>query len=252
VSVDPRAVTGFATAVEAYDRARPAYPADGVGRLARELGVGRDSVVLDLAAGTGKLTRDLLQRAGRVIAVEPSAPMRAALRANVPAAEVLAGTAEAIPLPGASVDAVFVGQAFHWFRAVEAGREIARVLTTGGGLAMLWNRADWNERDQPWLADFDALVTPHRRAAGRFPAEDVWPQELRESGLFEPLSEAEARHRHDISGEELVALVSSWSWIANLPERERTAVLSGVRRLVAGEPRLSLPYRTELYWTRKA
>jgi SAM-dependent methyltransferase len=116
VSVDPRAATGFGSRVEAYERGRPQYPPEAIELLAGEFGLTHDSTVLDLAAGTGKLTRQLIAVSGRVIAVEPSAAMRAQFSAQVPDVEVLDGTAEHIPLSDASVNAVFVGQAFHWFR----------------------------------------------------------------------------------------------------------------------------------------
>jgi len=251
VTVDPRAATGFAASAAAYDSARPAYPAAAVARLARALGLAPDGVVLDLAAGTGKLTRALLPLAVRVVAVEPSAAMRAALQANLPGVDALGGSAEAIPLPDATVDAVFVGQAFHWFAAPQACREIARVLRPGGGLALLWNRADWSPRDHPWLPAFDALLTPYQRAAGPFPAEDTWPQALAESGLFTPVRTAETTHVHRIDGEQLVELVTSWSWIANLPDAQRAAVLGRVRDLVGDRRRLALRYRTELFWARR-
>jgi SAM-dependent methyltransferase len=252
VTVDPRAATGFAASAAAYDSARPAYPAAAVSRLARELGLRPDGVVLDLAAGTGKLTRELLPLAARVVAVEPSAAMRAALQANLPGVDALDGSAEAIPLPDATVHAVFVGQAFHWFAVPQASREIARVLTPGGGLALLWNRADWSARDHPWLPALDALLTPYRHAAGPFPAEDTWPQALAETALFTPLRRAETTHEHRIHAEQLVELVASWSWIANLPEGQRAAVLGRVRDLVGDRRRLALRYRTELFWTRRA
>lgn len=251
MTVDPRAVTGFSGAADAYERGRPSYPPAAVAKVARELGVTRARTVLDLAAGTGKLTRRLLPLAGYVIAVDPSAAMLAELRARLPAADARRGSAEAIPAADASVDAVFVGQAFHWFRPLAACREIARVLSRGGGLAVIGNRARWTETDIPWLRTFDALVTPHRQAAGPFPAgDDRWKQALQETGLFAPLSSTEVEHVHRISAGAFVALVASWSWIANLPPAERDGVLARVRELVADGLDVTLRYRTEIDWTR--
>jgi SAM-dependent methyltransferase len=251
--VDPRAATGFASAVDAYERGRPSYPAVAIGTLARELGVTAASTVLDLAAGTGKLTRVLVPLAGRVIAVEPSEPMRAELYDRVPAVDVRAGTAEAIPAADGSVDAVFVGEAFHWFRTVEACREIARVLSPGGGLALLWNRARWSERELPWLTAFGELLEPSRLAAGPFPAEgDQWKPALEATGAFAPLSSAEVDHVETRSADDVVALVASWSWIANLADNERATVLRRVRELIGTQDRLALRYRTEIHWTRLA
>jgi SAM-dependent methyltransferase len=251
VTVDPRAASGFAGTADAYERARPSYPADAIADVARELGVTAASTVLDLAAGTGKLTRLLLPLAGGVIAVDPSPPMLAELGRQLPAVETRAGTAEAIPLADGSVGAVFVAQAFHWFRSAEASAEIARVLAPGGGLAVLWNRARWDEQEYSWLEEFHALVEPHRQAAGSFPAgEDRWRLGMDEGALFAPVSRVEVDHLHRISADELVSLVASWSWIANLPDPQRAELLSDVRELVGGHGQLTLLYRTEIYWTR--
>jgi ubiquinone/menaquinone biosynthesis C-methylase UbiE len=126
----------FGRTAEAYERGRPGYAEAAI----EALGLPPDAVVLDLAAGTGKLTRQLVRRFARVIAVEPLDGMRAVLERVVPEAEALAGSADAIPLPDGSVDAVFVGQAFHWFATDDVLREIARVLRPRGILAILFNQ----------------------------------------------------------------------------------------------------------------
>jgi ubiquinone/menaquinone biosynthesis C-methylase UbiE len=250
--VDPRAASGFSAAVDAYELGRPSYPREAVARLVRELGLSAQSTVLDLAAGTGKLTRALLPFVDRVVAVDPSEPMLDMLRKQLPSVDARVGTAEAIPAPDGSVDAVVVGEAFHWFGTDEACREIARVLRPGGGIALLWNRARPARFGRPWQAALEALSTPYREAAGPFPAEgEQWKRALERTRLFEPLSEAGVDHTHEIGPEGLVALVGSWSWIANLPDEERTALLAKVHALVADQPELSLAYRTELYWTRR-
>ena len=127
------AAVGFARGADAYERGRPEYPADAL----EPLRLSPDLTVLDLAAGTGKLTRPLAASGARVIAVEPVAEMRAALPSSV---ETLDGTAESIPLGDGSVDLVTVGQAFHWFDGDAALAEIHRVLRPGGRLALVWNR----------------------------------------------------------------------------------------------------------------
>jgi SAM-dependent methyltransferase len=250
VSVDPRAASGFGSRADAYERARPSYPPELVARVVRELGLTAGSHVLDLAAGTGKLTRRLVPLVGSVVAVDASRAMLGELAVRLPEVEVRAGAAEAIPLADGAVEAVFAGQAFHWFRTAPAAREIARVLSPRGGLALLWNRARWSEQDHPWMDRFDELLIPRRRAAGSFPDEDRWQPALEETGLFEPLSHAEADHVHRVTPDDLVTLVASWSWIANLPEQERGALLDEVRALVAGHAELELLYRTECYWAR--
>jgi SAM-dependent methyltransferase len=247
VSVDPRAATGFGSGADAYERGRPTYPSAAIDRLAGEFGLNEASTVLDLAAGTGKLTRALIERAGRVIAVEPSPTMRSELRRQVPAADIRDGTAEAIPLDDASVDAVFVGQAFHWFRAAEALEEIARVLRPGGGLALMWNRARWQGR---WVERFKALVEPSQTAAGSFPSgNDHWKEVLERDDRFGARHDVQFSRTHVTSLEDFLALVASWSWIANLPDGERADLLGEVRELVGDRDALELAYDTEVYWS---
>lgn len=254
MAIDDLAARGFEAGAAAYELARPGYPTEAVDVLVTHLGLGAGTRVCDLAAGTGKLTRLLVPLVDRVIAVEPSGPMRAELCRQLPSVDALAGTAEAIPLADASVDAVFVAEAFHWFRSAEASAEIARVLSPGAGLSVLWNRSRWSEQEHLWLEEFDALNEALRQAAGPFPAagEDRWRLGLREGRLFAPLSHTEVDHFHRVSVDEFVALVASWSWIVNLPDQERMAVLDKVRGMVGLEPELTLLYRTEIHWTRLA
>ena len=185
-----------------------------------------------------------------MIAVEPSDEMLRVLRDRLPAVDARVGTAEAIPVEDGAVDAVFVGEAFHWFRTAEAGREIARVLVPGGGLALLWNRAQWSDDDLPWHAEFVALSRPYRQAAGDFPAER-WREALEATGLFEPLRSIEAQHVQRTDPDGFVALVASWSWIVNLPDGERTRFLARLRELIGEQPELRLRYRTEVHWARR-
>src|SRR2546421_962462 len=124
MGVDPHAERGFGSGADDYDRHRPGWPPEAVERALTELGLGEDSTVVDLAAGTGKLTRELLPRTGHVVAIEPSADMRRRLSEVVPDAEPVDGAADAMPLGDGSANAVFVGEAFHWFATPEAGAEI--------------------------------------------------------------------------------------------------------------------------------
>jgi len=142
MAVHDVAARGFGDAAEAYEQARPSYSADAVAWLVEQLGITPGATVCDLAAGTGKLTRQLVPRYARVLAVEPLEGMRAVLERVVPGAEALEGTASAIPLEADAVDGVFVGEAFHWFSTAETLAEIARVLRPGGTLAILFNQAD--------------------------------------------------------------------------------------------------------------
>jgi SAM-dependent methyltransferase len=145
------AASSFARSAGAYERARPGYAPEAVAFLVKRLGLGPGRVVVDLAAGTGKLAGQLVPSGARVVAVEPLAEMRSLIPAGI---EVFDGTAEAIPLPDASVDAVTVAQAFHWFDAEVALREIERVLRPGGSLALVSNRRD--------PSAFDDVLARHR------------------------------------------------------------------------------------------
>jgi hypothetical protein len=159
-----------------------------------------------------------------------------------------AGTAEAIPVADGTVQAVFVGEAFHWFGTTAACCEIARVLAARGGPALLWNGARWSEAELSWLPAFRALVQPLQSAANAYPAEGARGRAaLDASGLFAPMSRADADHVHRITADDFVALVASSSWIPNLPGDRRDAVLARVRALVAGRPEIALRYRTGLH-----
>ena len=252
VAIDPRAVSGFAAVADAYQRGRPGYPRQAVDRIVEYLQLSEASGVLDLAAGTGQLSRPLRRRVGRITAVEPSAAMRDKIRADLPDVDVLDGTAESIPLADAAVEAVVVGEAFHWFQTAAATSEIARVLTKRGGLALLWNTATWTSDDTPWLEDFRGIIGPHRQAAGGFPAGDgAWREAFDSSGLFEPLVQSQMSHTQTLEPTDLLAQVASWSWIANLEDDQRAAVLTDVKALVQDYREITIPYRTDLYLGRR-
>ena len=138
MTVDPVAAEGFTVGADAYERGRPSYPPEAITLLTAELELGPGRRVLDLGAGTGKMTALLAATGADVVAIEPVAAMRERLVARLPGVEALEGTAEAIPLPRGSVDAVVVAQSFHWFEAPVALAEIARVLRPHGGLALVW------------------------------------------------------------------------------------------------------------------
>ena len=135
----------FETVAAEYERHRPEYPEEALRWAAEQLGLAERARVLDVGAGTGKLTRGLVALGYEVVAVEPGRPMLEQLRKEVPEAEAVEGPAEAIALPDAGVDAAFAGQAFHWFDRERAVPELHRVIRPGGGLALLWNW--WDDRD---------------------------------------------------------------------------------------------------------
>lgn len=244
------AAQAFDRAGAEYERGRPSYPEAAVERLAAELGLGPGRTVLDLAAGTGKLTRLLVPAGARVVAVEPAAGMRRRIEEDLSAVVALDGIAEEIPMGDASVDAVTVAQAFHWFDGAAALAEIHRVLRPGGRLALIWNGRDEHE---PWQADLGAIMDPYRGDAPRYLG-GVWRRAFDETELFTPLRHERFSIVHELEPDGVVDRVTSVSFIAALPEAERAAIAAQVRELLASHPatrdrsRVSLPYLTDLFW----
>jgi ubiquinone/menaquinone biosynthesis C-methylase UbiE len=219
-----------------------------VATLARELPDAAGTCVCGLAAGTGKLTRRLIELGASVVAVEPVEAMRQQARATVPAAEVVEGTAEDIPLPDGSVDVVTVAQAFHWFDADRALAEVARVLKPGGGLAILWNERD--ERTA-WVAEMSRLIRWHERTVSRYQHVD-WAEILATSGHFSPLSERAVRWEQPMTREVLADRVRSISYIAVMPPAERERLAAEVTALVTRLPEpFGLPYVCRVQWCHK-
>jgi SAM-dependent methyltransferase len=237
------ATRGF-SAADVYERGRPDYPAAAVAAIVDRLGLRPGRTVLDLAAGTGKLTRLLVPSGANVLAVEPVPEMRAELERRVRRVAVLAGTAERIPLTDAYVDAVTVAQAFHWFDPDTALREIRRVLVPGGGLALIWNVRD--ERD-PLHAAISEIIDPLEGETPQRQSRD-WRALLTESPLFERSERLLFEHAQEVDAQGVVDRVTSISFIASAPADVRADVERRVRALVAdATPPVRLPYMTELY-----
>jgi SAM-dependent methyltransferase len=248
MAVDRLAARAFDAMAEEYERGRPGWPEDAVAELIERFGA---RTVLDLAAGTGKLTALLAALADDVVAVEPVDGMRRVLESRLPGVRVLAGTAEAIPLPAASVDAAFVAEAFHWFDLTRATAELARVLRPGGGLAVLWNHALW--ADEPWHDDAYALLEPHHQAVGGSRRENVpWREALEAEPRFGPLHDTTLEHEQPTDLDGIVAMLASFSWIGGLPAEEREATLAAVRRVLERHRvgSVTLRYRTTIVTTR--
>jgi ubiquinone/menaquinone biosynthesis C-methylase UbiE len=237
----PELAQSFGADAAEYERVRPDWPRAAVERAATLLEFGPDADVVDLAAGTGKLTRLLAERFGRVVAVEPDERMRALLDGAV------VGTAERIPLPDGSADVVFVGDAFHWFDAPVALMEIARVLRPRGGLVLLWN--DWWETEPPIPeAASELLREPFERSGRRFQADVYAWRDAFEGSAFEPPQEERLRGEVTRSAEEIATLFCSTSSIASLDAAEREELRSRLVGLLDDEYRL--PVEVELVWTR--
>jgi SAM-dependent methyltransferase len=226
----------FGTVADAYDRARPGYPPEAARWLAGERGVR----VLELGAGTGRLTSDLVALGHAVLATDPLAPMLRHLAARLPAVPAAQAVAERIPLPARSVDVVVSAQAFHWFDLPRALPEIARVLRPGGEIALVWN-----ERDEriPWVRKLGRLIGSQEQLRSSAP--------LVTSPLFGFVEDAQFRFWQPLDRELLHDLVRSRSNIAMMTETERQRVLRQADTLYdeygRGADGMLLPYRTRCY-----
>jgi SAM-dependent methyltransferase len=240
LTIHPSAAIGFASAADVYERARPSYPQDAIDWLAAQTRLGPGRTVVDLGAGTGKLTRLLLPTGARVVAVEPIPEMRA----HIDGAEVLDGTAEAIPLPDASADVVTVAQAFHWFDHERALPEIHRVLRSKGSLVIVWNMRDLDDPVQRGVED---LLGPMRREV---PGQilGAWREPLARSTLFGPATLGAFTYEQQFTTDDLCDRVASTSFVAALPPVDREELLVRVRALTHGitEP-FPFPYKTEVH-----
>jgi SAM-dependent methyltransferase len=219
----------FASVADVYERGRPEYAPAVIGALAAELGLAPGDPVLDLAAGTGKLTRALLAFGLDVVAVEPQGPLRGKLAEHVGSERVREGVAEAIPLPDGSVAAVTVADAFHWFDRDRALREIRRVLRPGGGLAVVSTVPDW--RGASWSDELGSLVAGTRPEHPHFDG-PPWQQAVEAArGWGEP-REVRVTTSRPADPERIVDHLASMSWIAGMPDGERDETIRQIRELV--------------------
>ncbi|MDQ0139821.1 class I SAM-dependent methyltransferase [Cupriavidus necator] len=248
-AVHQAAAQGFASQADTYARGRPEYPAEIDAWLRGALGLHAGRAVLDLGAGTGKFTRWLVQTGAAVTAVEPVAQMRAQLAAAVAPAQALEGSAEAIPLADASVDAVVCAQAFHWFANAQALAEIRRVLRPDGRLGLVWNVRD---ESVDWVAQLTAIMAPYEGDAPRFHKGD-WKRCF-PAGGFGPLALHSLPYTHVGPPQRVIIdRVMSVSFIASLPLPEQARVRARLLALIDQHPDLSgraevaFPYRTEAY-----
>jgi ubiquinone/menaquinone biosynthesis C-methylase UbiE len=243
----------FGNTAREYELGRPEWPAELIDRVVGELELGPDATVLDLAAGTGKLTRSLVPRFARVIAVEPDDAMRGVLEEVVPGAEALAGSAEAIPLPDDSVDAVFTAEAFHWYASEETVGEIVRVLRPRSGLAIFWN-LDFGDPEPPMGDEVDRVLEV-AFAKGGAPGigkvlSGFWREPIAKAPL-EPLQEAEVERTVTRTRDQWLANMLSISSIAALPGADREDLAARLHELVS-DVEYYWSIRTVAYWTRRA
>jgi SAM-dependent methyltransferase len=238
--VSDRAVRSrsFERVADEYERHRPDYPQEALRWAAERLVLADGARVLDIGAGTGKLTRGLVALGFDVVAVEPGSPMLEQLRVAVPEAEALEGPAESIPLVEASVDAAFAGQAFHWFDPDRALPELHRVIRREGGLALLWNW--WDERD-PLQQELGVLVG----YAGHEPYRD---EELPGEPLFREVGRTVVESVQESSPDALVGYLSTASMFLTMEPDDREQTLAEVRAIAVryGE-RFPLPRLTYVF-----
>ena len=241
-SLRARGARTFGRVAGVYERTRPGYPDDAVRWMAdrADRAAGSPGTVLELGAGTGKLTAALLEQGRQVVATDPSRPMLTRLRKRLKGVRVVQAVAERIPVASSSVDVVACAQAFHWFDADQALPEIARVLRPGGTLTLVWNLRD---ETVPWVRRLGRLI-------GSEQPED--PTELLEdSGLFDGVEHETFRHWQDVQRDSLVGLVESRSAVADLPDDERAAVLAKAGELYdeygRGHDGMLLPYHCETF-----
>ena len=240
----PDLARSFGAVAAAYDRGRPDYPAAAVEWL-----VGRDAAtIVELGAGTGKLTRSLVAAGHDVHATDPDAAMLEVLRERLPDVRTTVAGAEEIPAGDHSVDLVIAAQAFHWFDHRRALPEIARVLKNGGHLALVWN-----ERDAriPWVRRLGALIGSQEQLRDPVPVIEAG---VDGRPLFEPVQRAHSKHWQDINRDSIVDLVLSRSNVASLPPEGREAKLAEVLAFYdefgRGYDGMQLPYVTDCYRAR--
>jgi SAM-dependent methyltransferase len=241
----------FGNTAREYELGRSEWPDELIDRVAGELGSTSDAAVLDLGAGTGKLTRALVSRFAQVVAVEPDDAMRSVLEEVVPGAEALAGSGESIPLDDDSVDAVFSAEAFHWFANDAAVAEIVRVLRPRGGFAFFWN-IDFREA-KPRLGEQAKELLDEAFERGGVPGlarvlSGDWRAPL-ERSAFGPIHELELEREVVRDREQEIAMIMSISSVASQPEDYRRELAERLRAAVP-EGTYRSRTRTVAYWTR--
>ncbi len=222
--------TKFAAVADSYERGRPEYAPAVVGALSAELGLGADALVLDLAAGTGKLTRALVAAGLDVIAVEPQAELRQVLAASVGEHRVIDGLAEKIPLDDDAVDAVTVADGFHWFDRPAALAEIRRVLRPGGGLALLSTFPDWSGAS--WAEELGSLMEETRPEHPLFDG-PPWQEVVRSAGGWTEPREVRVTTNQPGRPDLMADYLGSISWVAGLPDAEREETRRRIEAIVA-------------------
>jgi SAM-dependent methyltransferase len=234
---------GFESGSDIYERSRPGYPPEAVDLLVETAGLAPGSRVLDLAAGTGKMTRQLHERGLRCVAAEPSPSMREVFARVVPGVPLVGATAEQVPLDDATVDAVVVAQAFHWFDPAVALREMARVLRPGGWLALVWNERDESDpvvRELVRISKWDTMAP--------YPVGKDFGPDIDRSGRFGRVTRTKLPFTQWLDLPTFVGQVASRSYVQVLPAARQRALLDEVEAFGASLPQpIAMPYVTDLF-----
>lgn len=242
------AASGYQMGAQAYERGRPGYPSAAVHLLTEVTGLGAGQIAVDVGAGTGKWTTHLVGTGASVIAVEPVEAMRALLREAEPQAHAIAGTAEALPIATAAVHTVTVATAVHWFDLPVAVPELVRVVRPGGHVAILRNQRD---TAVPWVAALDRLLEPHRAGvpvSSRIP----WREAFAAHQELEPVADERLANPQQLEAAMLCTRVASTSFVAAMPEHERTQLLARVADFAARLPNpITMPYSTVVWVLRR-
>jgi SAM-dependent methyltransferase len=238
----PEQGLSFGPAAAAYDRYRPRYPQEAL-RWALD-GLGTPSRVIDLGAGTGILTRGLLALGHQVVPVEPDPGMRAQLQAATPGVIAVAGTAESMPLPDQSADAVLAGQAYHWFDPDSAQVEIARVIRPAGMFAPIWNVRD---DSVPWVAELSRIASVWDSAG------DLIEKYRTFGDAFGTVELGQFVHAMSLRPDEVMGMLRTRSYYLTAEPALQERIDRELRELfathpdVAGRERVELPYRTLVF-----
>jgi SAM-dependent methyltransferase len=248
-AVHAAAAVGFAAGAAAYAAGRPEYPAEVEGWLSEDLRLGPGRAALDLGAGTGKFLSRLRSVGATLYAVEPAPAMLQRLIADNPDVAARAGTAERIPFPDASMDAIVCAQSFHWFASPAALTEMRRIVKIGGALGLIWNVRD---ESVDWVAALTRIMAPDEGDTPRF-SSGRWREVFPAEG-FSPLIERRFAHAHFGPPERVIVdRVLSTSFIAALSEAEREKIAARVREVIAATPALAgraevaFPYETRAF-----
>jgi SAM-dependent methyltransferase len=244
------AEAGFTKGAAAYVRGRPDYPATAIAFMAEQLGLRDGATVIDIGAGTGKLSRLLVATGARLIAVEPVAAMRDQFSRVLPGVEIVEGIAEAIPLADNSAEAATAAQAFHWFANAKALAEIHRVLKPHGRLGLIWNNRDTDAAG--WVREVWALI---ERGEGDLPRyrKGTWKSAFTDYAGFRAVGEKSFAHVQRGDFAMITDRIASLSFVANMDDAERDSLLRNVRGLLehhpdtTGKEVLEIPYRTDVY-----